>query len=250
MNILIIKTFGVVLMMLCATAVAARRNHSFEGKWEFWGLFITGLVLVFVIPAVSMPFNIVLAMGLALIMGSLIGPSIKAMMLGYVVRKRLEAMGYTKAKQKALTPQEREGLVAPILADINNPEHHTIVQEWNNILALALFSTGGMTLATAVGVAVLDVDFTFLGLGLFVALIGLILMGLLNAFFFKSPMMRLIGSYIGAVVFSLYLLYDFNRLEQAVVAGDTSWDTAINIGISLYLDIINLFMDLLDILSN
>lgn len=250
MDILIVKTFGVVVMMLCATALAARRNHSFEVKWEFWGLFLTGIVLLFVIPAVPMPFNIVLALVLAWIMGSLMGPSIKAMMLSFVVRKRLEAMGYNKAKQKALTDVERKALVAPILADINNPAHQSIVQDWNNILALALYSTGGMTLLTAVTVAVLDIDFSFLGLGLFVALLGLIVMSLLNVFFFKSPLMRLIGSYVGAVVFSLYLLYDFNRLESAVAAGDTSWNTAITIGISIYLDIINLFMDLLDILSN
>ncbi len=250
MDILIVKTFGVVVMMLCATALAARRNHSFEVKWEFWGLFISAFVLIFVIPVASMPINIILALALAWIMGALIGPAIKEMMMSYVVRKRLEAMGHTKAMQKALSPEQRAELVAPIVADINHPDHASVVRDWNNILSLALFSTGGMTLATATAVAVLDIDFSFLGMGLFVALLGLVVISLLNVFFFKSPLVRLVGSYIGAVVFSLYLLYDFNRLEAAVAAGDTSWNTAINLGISLYLDIINLFMDLLDILSN
>lgn len=250
MDNLMVKTFGVVVMMLCATALAARRNHSFEAKWEFWGLFITGLVLIFVIPAVSMPINIFLALGLAWIMGALIGPEIKSMMVHYVIRKRLTAMGYDKAKQKALTVTEYNELAAPIMADIQSPDNKSVVQDWNNILALALYSTAGMTLLTALTVAFVDYDFSFLGLGLFVALLGLIVMSLLNRFFFKSPLVRLIGSYIGAVVFSLYLLYDFNRLEEAVALGDTSWETAINIGIGIYLDIINLFMDLLDILSS
>jgi len=45
------------------------------------------------------------------------------------------------------------------------------------------------------------------------------------------------------------LLYDFNRLEKAIASGDTSWSTAIEIAVNLYLDIINLFLDLLEILA-
>lgn len=48
---------------------------------------------------------------------------------------------------------------------------------------------------------------------------------------------------MGAIIFTLYLLYDFNQLEKK--AGDESWSTAVNI----YLDIINLFFDLLEILA-
>ena len=43
--------------------------------------------------------------------------------------------------------------------------------------------------------------------------------------------------------------YDFNRLEKAIAAGDSSWSTAIDIAVNLYLDIINLFIDLLIILA-
>lgn len=250
MDTLSIKTFGVILMMLCATALTVRKNHAFETRWEFWGLLIGGLALLFIIPATTMPINFILAFVFAVIMGALIGPGIKGMMMSYVVRKRLEQQGYTKASLAALPAAEHEALAASIMADINNPAHDSIVRDWNSIIGLALYGTGGMTLITAMVVSVLDIDFSFLGFGLFVALAGLIVMGLLNMFFFKSPLMRLFGSYIGAVVFSLYLLYDFNRLEAAVASGDTSWETAINLGISIYLDIINLFMDLLDILSS
>jgi len=38
-------------------------------------------------------------------------------------------------------------------------------------------------------------------------------------------------------------------LEQAVARGDQSWETAIRIAISLYLDIINLFIDFLEAYS-
>ena len=52
-------------------------------------------------------------------------------------------------------------------------------------------------------------------------------------------------SYAGIVIFVLYLVYDFDRLEKANAIGDISWGTAVDIAVSLYLDIINLFMEIL-----
>lgn len=75
----------------------------------------------------------------------------------------------------------------------------------------------------------------------------LIIMGLINAIFIKSKMISLVRAYVGAIIFTLYLLYDFNQLEKK--AGDESWSTAINISVNIYLDIINLFLDLLEILA-
>lgn len=72
-------------------------------------------------------------------------------------------------------------------------------------------------------------------------------MGLLNIFFFRSKIFSLVRAYIGAVIFTLYLIYDFDRLEK--MAGDESWGTAINIAVNIYLDIINLYLNLLEILA-
>ena len=41
----------------------------------------------------------------------------------------------------------------------------------------------------------------------------------------------------------------FNALEKAIARGDNSWGTAVDIAVNLYLDIINLFLDLLEILA-
>ena len=38
--------------------------------------------------------------------------------------------------------------------------------------------------------------------------------------------------------------------EKAIAAGDNSWGTAVKIAVNLYLDIINLFIDLLEILAS
>lgn len=60
-------------------------------------------------------------------------------------------------------------------------------------------------------------------------------------------MFSLVKAYFGVLIFTGYLIYDFNTLEK--MAGDDSWGTAVNIAVSIYLDIINLFLYLLEILS-
>jgi FtsH-binding integral membrane protein len=120
-------------------------------------------------------------------------------------------------------------------------------KEWQNIVTLAFLGTALAVIATAGVVFTTDMNFDFLGGFLFIALLILVVMGLINAFFIKSQMVSLVKAYVGAILFTLYLLYDFNQLEKK--AGDESWATAVHISVNIYLDIINLFLDLLEILS-
>ncbi|MCH1553865.1 MAG: hypothetical protein L7S45_04655 [Luminiphilus sp.] len=41
------------------------------------------------------------------------------------------------------------------------------------------------------------------------------------------------------------MLYDFNRLAQLDAQGINDWGTALNLSISLYVDIINLLLEIL-----
>jgi len=41
-------------------------------------------------------------------------------------------------------------------------------------------------------------------------------------------------------------VYDFNRLERAAENGVNDWNTAFQIGFSIYLDVINLLLELLE----
>ena len=93
-------------------------------------------------------------------------------------------------------------------------------------------------------------DFSFLSTFLIISLLALIVVEGLNSFVFKSERRRVIYSYFGVVIFTLYLIYDFNYLEKSIAAGDNSWGTAVKIAVNLYLDIINLFLDLLEILAD
>ena len=93
-------------------------------------------------------------------------------------------------------------------------------------------------------------DFSGLGIYLFFALIGLILLRLVMLFTkFASGQRRLIAIG-GAILFTLFLLYDFNRLAILSDQGVNDWETALRIAVSLYLDIINLLLEILEAMDN
>jgi modulator of FtsH protease len=87
-------------------------------------------------------------------------------------------------------------------------------------------------------------DFNFLGAGLTVALLGLIGGGLLNAFFFQSPWAHMAMAWGALVIFSGFIVYDTARILR-----DSDTDDVVSAALELYLDVINLFLALLDILG-
>jgi hypothetical protein len=122
-------------------------------------------------------------------------------------------------------------------------------QVWQNVVFQAMLSTCIAVFTTMLVVYISPYNFNFLGLILFISLIALLIMRILNAYIFKSAKQMLYQSYAGIVIFTLYLVYDFDRLKQANIAGDNSWGTAIDIAVNIYLDIINLFIELLIAMS-
>ncbi len=106
--------------------------------------------------------------------------------------------------------------------------------------------TVAITFLTAIIGIYSGIDFSSLGYILIVPLIALVIWNLLNIFMNFSSASRRIMGFFGSIIFILYLLYDFNRLEQASVGGINDWNTAFNIGFSIYLDVINLLLELLE----
>ena len=85
-------------------------------------------------------------------------------------------------------------------------------------------------------------DLANMGKMLFVALIVIIIASLINLFL-GNPLLQVIISAVGAIVFSLYIAYD----TQNIIRG--RYDSPIMAAISLYLDVLNLFISLLQLLS-
>ena len=75
---------------------------------------------------------------------------------------------------------------------------------------------------------------------LFVALIALVIASIIEMFLRSN---LLIVSYIAALIFSLYIGYDIYRAQRT----EPTLDKAIDSALSVYLDIINLFMRILSI---
>lgn len=94
------------------------------------------------------------------------------------------------------------------------------------------------------------IDFSFLGKFLFIALLGLMVFNLGRIFISIRRGAQRVAAAFGVLIFTGYLLFDFNRLQKLDKAGVNTWPMAMDLSISLYLDIINLFLELLDLLSD
>ncbi|EKF0805346.1 Bax inhibitor-1/YccA family protein [Campylobacter jejuni] len=86
-------------------------------------------------------------------------------------------------------------------------------------------------------------DFTVMGKALFIVLIVIVAASLLNLFF-QSSIVNLTISAVAAILFSFYILYD----TQNIIRGN--YETPIEGAVALYLDFVNLFVSLLNILRS
>lgn len=85
-------------------------------------------------------------------------------------------------------------------------------------------------------------NFTTMGKMLFITLIVLVVAGIINMFF-HSPILQVGIASVGAILFSAYILYD----TQNIIRGN--YETPIEGAVALYLDFVNLFISLLQILG-
>jgi len=85
-------------------------------------------------------------------------------------------------------------------------------------------------------------DFTTMGKMLFITLLIVIGASILNIFL-HLPMLHLIISSVSAILFSFFILYD----TQNIIRGNVS--SEIEAAVALYLDFLNLFISLLNILG-
>jgi len=114
-----------------------------------------------------------------------------------------------------------------------------------DILLQALGVTAGITVALSAYALTTRRDFSGLAPYLFVAVIGLIIVSLLNLFF-HSALLQSVIMYAGVLIFSFYLIFDVQKTKKF----ENTVGNAIAITISVYLDILNLFLYILQILMS
>jgi modulator of FtsH protease len=110
------------------------------------------------------------------------------------------------------------------------------------LISTSLGATGIIFVALSGYVLTTKKDFSFMGGFLFIALLGGILLSIAGVLF-HMPMMEIAMSGAFVLIFSGYILYN---TSQILHNGETNYIMAT---ISLYLDILNLFLALLRILS-
>lgn len=109
------------------------------------------------------------------------------------------------------------------------------------LIGLAAGGTGVIFFSLATVATVTKKDFSFMGKFLFIGLVLLMVASLANIFL-QIPALSLTISAVAVMVFSLYILFD---VSQIVHGGETNYIMAT---LALYLDIYNLFMNLLNLL--
>jgi len=85
-------------------------------------------------------------------------------------------------------------------------------------------------------------DFSGMGKGLFIALIIVVIASIVNIFL-GSPLLQVAIAGIGAMLFSAFILYDTQRIIRGEFA------TPVEAAVAIYLDVLNLFVSLLQILG-
>lgn len=276
-DILFFKTFFLVGGMLLITSIGARVNKAYETILEavltIGGTFLT-LFIVYS-QRDDFPTNLLALAAFSFCIGWSMGPTITMFGERFKFRKYSQRIGLKSKvveKKKSFwggnenkktifffedSPKKVFEYNSPEFIKIQNQFKEEVLskdkdpysQKWQNNVFFAMVATTLSVFMTAAIVYFSDTDFGFLGSFLFFALLGLVIVRILKEWVIKDSSFSMIQTGIGIIIFTFYLIYDFNRLEKAMAQGDESWGTAVDLAVSIYLDIVNLFLLILELLS-
>jgi FtsH-binding integral membrane protein len=92
---------------------------------------------------------------------------------------------------------------------------------------------------------------SFFGIVLIVSLFALLVFNLCRFFMDIGRGTVRAAAIFGAFLFSLFLIYDFNYIKKREgIADSNNWETALEMAFILYLDIINLLLEILEAMGN
>ncbi len=120
-------------------------------------------------------------------------------------------------------------------------QHALHLRNGAQLVGMAAGGTGIIFFTLATIATVTKKDFSFMGKFLFIGVILLVVASLANLFF-QVPALSLALSAIAVLIFSAYILYD---ISQIIHGGETNYVMAT---MTLYLNIYNIFVNLLSLL--
>ena len=274
---LFFKTFFLVGSMLLITSIGARFNKAYETTLEAVLTIVGTFLTLFIVYSMrdNFPNNLLALAAFSFCVGWSMGPTITIIGERFKFRKYSQKIGLkskiVEKKKSFWGGNENKKTVyyyldSPLkiyeydsleIVKVRNNFKEEVLsndkdpysQKWQNNVFFALVATTLSVFMTAAIVYFSETDFGFLGSFLFFALLALIIVRLLKAWVIKDSSFSMIQTGIGIIIFTLYLIYDFNRLEKAMAQGDESWGTAVDLAVNIYLDIVNLFLLILEALS-
>lgn len=168
----------------------------------------------------------------------LLGPIALVFFLSF----RINTMTFATAQSVFWVYAAMNGVAFSVLAQTFTPES----------IARVFFIAAGMFSAMSLYGYTTRKDLTSMGGFLFMALIGLIIASVVNIFWVSNGLQFLI-SVAGVVVFTGLTAYDTQAIKESYAAGESAevaGKRAIFGALRLYLDFINLFLMLLQLLGN
>lgn len=119
------------------------------------------------------------------------------------------------------------------------------------VVQKAVIITALTTLITGMVANYPGMDFAWMGKFLFIGLGVLIIISIIGLFVKMGSAKQRLISAAGVLIFTGYLLYDFNNLAKLKnVAEANNWQTALDFAVNIYLDIVNLLIDLINLINS
>lgn len=123
-----------------------------------------------------------------------------------------------------------------------------VVYNLSSVMMVFLVTAGLFGLMSFIGYKT-NVDLSKVGFYLIMALLGIIIVGLINLFL-ASDALELILSIVGVLLFVGITAYDVQKIKSLEGSGLPEDNIAIYGALELYLDFINIFLDLLRIFAD
>ncbi|MDR3616596.1 MAG: Bax inhibitor-1 family protein [Candidatus Obscuribacterales bacterium] len=115
---------------------------------------------------------------------------------------------------------------------------------WQTVFGAFAGTAGVMALCGGFGL-LSGIDFSHMGFILGIALFGLIIFGLIRIFVRMSREVNMGFAALGMIVFAGYFVFDFFWLGQS----ENTWEKAIGLTVSIFLDFVNFFLYALQFLA-
>jgi len=276
-EVLFLKTSILIGGMLTFTAVGAKINKEFETKTEVYVTIfgLLGFMILVFYHRTEFPMNLFCLGMVSIFMGWALGPAIRGYGESCMFREYLEKFGIRSKTERIYKLYSDRPRLNVYYYHEDNPEKkiernspeilrmreefknelcqetlNTMSQKWKNMVFVGMLSTALCVYLTASFVWFSKVDYGFLKgvLALFLTIFLIIRIQKIfypNASIYFYPL-----KFISIFHVMLLLVYDFNRLEKLVAKGDETWSAAVNIALSLYMDIILIFMLFLERFAN